>query len=230
MVGLYEKDEVCPVCSHEFKMTNVLSRRARVLKRDSDFCPHYKDLNPIYYSVVVCPNCGYTSFNGESDELELNQKELYRLKGQPRWTYNDLNKSRSISEAIKAYKLLLLTYNIINPKYSKIAKACLRLAWLYRYIDDQKNENKYLDLMIKYNETAFSSENLTDTPRKELEIMYILGETYRKKGNYKKAVYWFSKVGSHEKVNSNRVIKLKNREQWSLASEMYRKEKASQDE
>lgn len=225
MKGLYETDIKCPVCDHEYQMTKVLTRRARVIKRDDDFCPYYKDLNPIFYSVSICPNCGYASFDSTRNDLTLNQKELYRLKVMPKWQEKDLNKIRDLEDAIKTYKLLLLTYKMIDAKESKIAKACLRLAWLYRYKDEKEKEKRYLKQMIKHNELAFENEDLSDARRQELEIMYILGETYRKFGEYRKAINWFSKVSNHESINANRVIKLKNKEQWSIATEDYREGK-----
>jgi uncharacterized protein (DUF2225 family) len=225
MQGLYETEIKCPICNHEYQMTKVLTRRARVVKRDEDFCPYYKDLNPIFYSVSVCPNCGYTSFDSTRDDLTLNQKELYRMNVMPKWQSKDLNKNRDLADAIKTYKLLLLTYKMINAKESKIAKACLRLAWLYRYKKDEDKEKRYLKQMIKHNELAFENEDLSDAGRQELEIMYILGETYRKFGELRKAINWFSKVSNHENINANRVIKIKNRDQWSMATQEFREGK-----
>lgn len=225
MQGLYETEIKCPICNHEYQMTKVLTRRARVIKRDDDFCPYYKDLNPIYYSVSVCPNCGYASFDSTRDDVTLNQKELYRMNVMPKWQEKDLNQNRDLDDAIKTYKLLLLTYKMINAKESKIAKACLRLAWLYRYKGEAEKEKRYLKQMIKHNELAFENEDLSDAGRQELEIMYILGETYRKFGDLRKAINWFSKVNTHENINANRVIKIKNRDQWSMATQEFRKGK-----
>jgi len=225
MQGLYETEIKCPICNHEYQMTKVLTRRARVIKRDDDFCPYYKDLNPIYYSVSVCPKCGYASFDSTRDDLTLNQKELYRMNVMPKWQEKDLNQNRDLEDAIKTYKLLLLTYKMIDAKESKIAKACLRLAWLYRYKGETEKEKRYLKQMIKHNELAFKNEDLTDAGRQELEIMYILGETYRKFGELRKAINWFSKVSNHENINANRVIKIKNRDQWSMATQEFREGK-----
>jgi len=223
MKGLYEIQIKCPICSHDYQMTKVLSRRARVMSRDEDFCPYYKNLNPMFYSISVCPNCGYASFDPTSSDLTLNKKELYRLKVMPKWQRKDLNQRRDIDEAIKTYKLLLLTNKMIHGKESDIAKACLRLAWLYRYKEDEDKEKRYLKQMIKYNEAAFEKEDLSDAGRKELEIMYILGETYRRFGEFRKAFNWFYKVSNHKSINANRVIKIKNKEQWAIATEEYRK-------
>ena len=225
MKGLYETQIKCPICDYEYQMTKVLTRRARVVKRDEDFCPYYKELNPIFYSVSICPNCGYASFDSTREDLTYNQKELYRLKVMPKWQAKDLNQKRNLKDAIKTYKLLLLTYKMVQAKESKIGKACLRLAWLYRYKGDDVKEERYLKQMIKHNELAFEKEPLSDEGRKELEIMYILAETYRKLGEFRQAINWFSKVSNHEKINANRVIKLKNREQWQIATEEYREGK-----
>jgi len=222
MKGFYENEVRCQVCKKEYKITKLLSRKAVVKKRDSDFCPHYKDLNPIFYSVNVCPHCGFTSFN--SDEEKLNSQEIkkYKEKMSSKWKYQELNGIREIDDAIKIYKLLLLTYNVIDEKKSSIATACLRLAWLYRYKNDKENEMKYLKNMIKNNEIAFSTEKLSVNYKNELEIMFIVGETYRKLGEFKEAVKWFTKVNAHEDINKHRIIKIRNKDQWSLAMEEYR--------
>ena len=150
MKGLYKTQIKCPICEHEYEMTKVLTRRARVIKRDEDFCPYYKTLNPIFYSISVCPNCGYASFDPESENLTINQKELYRIKIMSKWQNKDLNQERNIDDAVKTYQLLLLTNKITQGKESEIAKACLRLSWLYRYKEDEAEEKRYLKQMIKY--------------------------------------------------------------------------------
>ncbi len=52
--------------------------------------------------------------------------------------------------------------------------------------------------------------------------MFILAETHRKLGDHKKAIDWFIRVNNHEEINKHRVIKLRNKDQWSLAIQEYR--------
>ena len=222
MAGFYENEVECPICKNKYKVTKVLSRRTVVKSRDSDFCPHYKGKNPIFYSVNVCPHCGYAAFDSDNNEITIEEINLFELKMKGKWKYQELNSEKKIDEAIKVYKLLLLTYKMIDKKESDIAKVCLRLAWLYRYKNDKENEMKFLENMVKNNEMAFTKEDLTVNLKNELEIMFVTAETQRKLGNYKDAIKWFMKVNTHEEINKYRVIKLRNKEQWSLAIEEYR--------
>ncbi|MEA1975974.1 MAG: DUF2225 domain-containing protein [Bacillota bacterium] len=222
MVGFYKNEIQCAVCKKKYEVTKVLSRRTVVVSRDSDFCPHYKDMNPIFYSVNVCPYCGYTSFDNDNEIIYKKQISNFKQMMEGKWKYQELNNEKSIDDAIKVYKLLLLTYKAIDKKKSSVAKAYLRLAWLYRYKNDNENEVKFLKSMIVNNEIAFSTEKLAEDLKNELEIMFILAETHRKLGNYKEAIDWFIRVSNHEEINKHRVIKLRNKEQWSLAIEEYR--------
>ena len=53
-------EKTCPICG---KKTRVVKTRARLIatESDRDFCVHYKDFNPYYYTIWVCENCGFAA-------------------------------------------------------------------------------------------------------------------------------------------------------------------------
>ena len=145
--SLYSKEVVCPVCSKKINVTKVKSRACKVLKRDSDFCVHYEGINPIFYDAWVCENCGYAS---QADKfLDITHREADKLKAKlmTKWKKHSLDGERDIDTAIEAFKLVLISHQFRDVKSSELAKVCIRIAWLYRYMGDQE-ENKLISFAL----------------------------------------------------------------------------------
>ena len=74
----YTKEVYCPVCGEKFDTTKIKTSVLRIVGRDEDFCVHYKDYNPIYYDIFICPNCGYGSSENAFDKLSDKDKEILK--------------------------------------------------------------------------------------------------------------------------------------------------------
>ena len=59
--GMYFKEYKCPVCDHDFKTVRLKSNASALDKKDEDFCPYYKGLNPLHYEIIVCTECAYAA-------------------------------------------------------------------------------------------------------------------------------------------------------------------------
>jgi len=70
---LYNKDVKCPVCYTAFKINKVRGRKLRIIKKHDDLYVNYEDINPIFYSVWVCPGCGYSTTEKEFYEIRKAQ-------------------------------------------------------------------------------------------------------------------------------------------------------------
>ena len=102
------KDVKCLYCSKDFKTTKVMQNKLKVLKRDSDFCIHYEFSSPLFYDIHVCPHCGYAFYASYKKLMEPYRsivKEGYIQKIKQ----VDLCGERTIEDALRAYKLSLLT-------------------------------------------------------------------------------------------------------------------------
>ena len=108
---LFLKTMNCPVCEEKFKAVKVRSRRTCIEKRDSDFCAYFKGVNPYFYSVSICPNCGYAAIEQRYENIHNSQKEIILKEITPKWKKRDVNGERTIKEAINTYKLAL--YQVI---------------------------------------------------------------------------------------------------------------------
>ncbi|SFU46154.1 hypothetical protein SAMN04487886_103320 [Clostridium sp. DSM 8431] len=130
--------------------------------------------------------------------------------------------------AIERYKLALLTAVVADFKDSRKAILCLRLAWMYRLLKKENEEQFYLGKALEGFINAYESE---DTPIYGLDtysLMYLIGELYRRTGKISESVKWFSNVITSR--GANYKVKDKARDMRELAMQtMKNKERERKD-
>ncbi|WIF94970.1 DUF2225 domain-containing protein [Caminicella sporogenes] len=216
----YDREIECPICKMKFTTKKVRTSAIRVIKRDEDFCPYYKSENPLFYNVFVCPNCGYAALESTFSKINELEKEKIVKFITSRWKQRSYGKERNLEEAIQVYKLALICYQVSKSKYINIGKVCLRLAWFYRYMNDER-EKEFLKFTIDAFQNVYTKERLDKEEYSEVVILYLLGELNRRVGNYKEAIKWFDKALSNPDIKKKRHIEIRAREQWRLAREEY---------
>ena len=76
MEPLYESTITCICCEMDFVTSRVRPSFKKAISMDSDFCGHYRnDMNPDYYVVRVCPQCGFASTHHGNKLTEEDQWE-----------------------------------------------------------------------------------------------------------------------------------------------------------
>lgn len=221
---MYEKNVVCPLCGHQFKTMKVRSRFATPQTIDSDFCPHYKpgSLNPNYYYVSVCLECGFAFSDEFSQEFSRQAKEEIAQKITARWGKRDFGKMRDLSQAIESYKLAIFSASLKREKHAIQGELCLRLAWIYR---DEKSddEERFLQLALGQIEESYVHSDFIGTSLSEMKVLYLAGELNLRLGQYQQAIGYFSKIVEHPNRSQERRILYLTRQQWSVTTEAYRK-------
>jgi dTDP-4-amino-4,6-dideoxygalactose transaminase/uncharacterized protein (DUF2225 family) len=220
----------CPLCKKEFQ-TPVLKTSAAILEeRDSDLCAKYKEDNPTYYAVYVCPSCGYTSLDEDFKELrEREKKEIASLLlGDKDLRVMDPNFwefPRKPETVLKLYKRAIKFYSVRKNKSFQIAKCYHRIACFHRFRNERVQEKEFLKQAVRFYSKAYESEDLSREKLGELGVMYIIGDIHRRLGNYEEATKWFSRVASHpEKEKSPTFVKMA-RDQWLLTKEEKKRSK-----
>lgn len=192
---LYSIEKECTVCNEKFMVTCVRSRLS-LIKQDGDFCAHYKGVNPYYYTVWVCPHCGYaardTDFPGIIPAMV---PKIKKFLAQRNAKFN-LCGERTREQAIASYQLAIFYSGIIATPASKLAGLHLRLGWLYREGEVVDEENKMLVKAREYYEQALSKERMPIGNMSELAVMYLVGELLRRAGENEKALLYLSRVVS----------------------------------
>ena len=216
--NLYNKEIVCPVCQKKFKVTKVKARACLVDKRDSDFCVHYKDINPMFYDAWVCENCGYAAQADKFEDISPKDANKLLAKIGSRWTKRSFSGERDIEAALEAFKLILISHQIIAVKASEMAKVCMRIAWLYRFKEDEK-EMDFLRFAAQYYTQTYEKERFPADKLDESTCAYMIGELNRRIGNYEEAVKWFSRLIGSPDARRNPTLIEAARDQYQLAKE-----------
>ncbi|WP_026885814.1 DUF2225 domain-containing protein [Clostridium beijerinckii] len=202
---LFDKQIVCPVCNSHFKAKTVKSKSPRVISKDSDFFIRYSVANPYFYDVLICNSCGYAAMRSDFEKLKLHKKELVLSNVTPKWKPREYPYILDEKLAIERYKLALLNAMLIDLPNSTKGMISLKIAWMYRLLDNNIQETLFLKQALEGFNNAYMTEIFPIYGLQRDSLMYLLGELNRKLGNNQDALQWYSKTI----VNTNSSYKIK---------------------
>ncbi len=216
--NLYLKETECPVCKRKFNATKVKARGCKVDKRDSDFCVHYVGINPLYYDAWVCEHCGYASQADKFLDITTREVDLVKKTIAPKWKQRSFEGERSVDTAIEAFKLVLLNHQVRGVKASEFAKVCMRIAWLYRFKEDDR-ENEFVKFALKYYTETYEKERFPADKLDENTCIYMIAELNFRAENYEDSVKWFSRLIGSQEARKNPALIEAARDQFQLVKE-----------
>lgn len=221
--AFFPQDKTCPVCQTKFTITRVKSSAYQVVKRDTDFNVIYSGPDPNLYNIVVCPKCLFAT-PLKSFDVELRKAEMERLvKGLPLFKDEepDFSGERDLQVGLRTYELAIRTAQIRQASAGFQASLFLKIAWIWRQLNDTENELKFLDLAREKYEYSFFNETSTGPGKmSEPTMIYLIGELNRRCGKYAEAIQWFSRGISHPQTNTEAQVKRMMRDQWQLSREL----------
>ncbi len=213
---IYEREVKCNVCDNNIQVTDVRVGKARIDHFDEDHCPYYTDVNPILYDVWVCPYCGYAALQKNFDKISVKKAKMVKQKISVKWTPRDFRGERDNEKAVECYKLALLNAYTTEAKDSEIANICVRLAWVYRYLEDKASEEQFIKHAILHYDKAYLNETFPMDRLDEANFIYLMGELNRRVGENEKASSWFAKIVSLPTHMRKQELVNKAKEQWQL--------------
>ncbi|WP_297426765.1 DUF2225 domain-containing protein [Clostridium sp.] len=202
---LFDKQTICPVCDSHFKAKTVKSKSPRIISKDSDFFIRYSVINPYFYDVVICNSCGYAAMKSDFEKIKSHKKELVLSNVTPKWKPREYPPILDEKLAIERYKLALLNAVLINLPDSTKAMISLKIAWMYRLLNNIEQENVFLRQALEGFNSAYINEIFPMYGLQRDSLMYLLGELNRKLGINQDALLWFSKTI----VNTNSSLRIK---------------------
>jgi uncharacterized protein (DUF2225 family) len=205
----------CLYCDVEFNSSRVRPSFKKSIKTDTDFGIHYKEINPEYYVVRVCPFCGLATTENFSDKISKDQKSAFEEKVKDNWSMRDYSGARTWDEAMQTYKLALVCAQIKDEKDRIIAGILHHIAWLYREKADTEQETRFLRFALNAYIGVYETEGESLNNAK---LMYLIGELYRRLGEFNEAVKWFARVINDKKIMDASMIKAA-RDQWTTTRE-----------
>lgn len=214
----YLVEKVCPVCEQTFSVTRTRGRQV-MYKQDSDFCAYFKDVNPYYYTIWVCSNCGYAAADSYFENIFMTAKEKIAKFLAGRRVNVNYSGIRTREQAIETYKLAIFFANLIESPASRLAELYLKLAWLFREGENQAEEQAALVRACEYYDQALMIERLPIGSLSETAVTYLIGELARRSGQNEKALLYLGKVvGNPASRQEPRVLNMA-REVWREARE-----------
>ena len=191
---IFDKSVVCPVCGNHFKTKAVKSKSPRIQSKDSDFFIRYNVANPYFYDVWICNSCGYAAMKADFENLRSFRQELVKSNISPKWKPREYPDILDANLAIERYKLALLNAVLIKMPDSTKAMISLKIAWMYRLLDDNEHEINFLTQALDAFNDAYVEEPFPIYGMQRDSFMYLLGELNRRTNNGEEALRWFSKA------------------------------------
>lgn len=210
MDPLYQIKVTCSCCDSSFQTSRVRPSLKKAVKTDSDFCSYFKEVNPDFYVVRVCPYCGFASTENFSEKLSDKQKQAYYDKFGSQWQHRDYGGARDEADAMECYKLSLLSAQTVGEKERVVAGLLHHIAWLYRYKGNVEQESRFLGFALGAYIGVFENER---DSLSNARLLFLIGELHRRLGQYNDAVRWFSRVIHDKNITDSAMIRA-SREQW----------------
>lgn len=215
---LYTADKECPVCRQNFEVTKVRSK-LQLVKQDSDFCTYYKEINPNYYTIWVCPHCGYAAQDSYFSEISPAGAEKIRQFLNGKQVSVKFSGIRSREQAVATYKLAIFYAEMISLLPSRLAGLYLKLAWLYREAEQAEEEQILVNKAREYYEQATLKERFPIGNMTEITVEYMIGELFRRTGRVDQALSYLSKVVGNPQAKLEKRILEMAKDAWHQARE-----------
>lgn len=224
---LFDRKVECPLCHKQVTVRAVKSSGIRIISRDTDFMTFFNEPNPLLYDAWVCVSCGYAALSGRFNTVTDKQAKLIKENITVRWNPNKKYPPiYDIDTALETHQLALLNSLVKVGKDSEKAFLCLKIAWLYRLKKDAESEKKFLLQAQKGFLLALEKEAPPIAGMDEESLEYLIGELYRRLGNFSEALKWLGRVLSNPKTK--RKIKDMARDQKDLINKLKEAETSGQ--
>lgn len=228
--AFFEQQKQCPVCSTKFTVTRVRSSVCIVMQRETDFHVKYRDIDPLLYSIWVCPNCQYA--NNDKDFIQdFKPHEMERMKkGLPllKTEEPDFSGERTPPAALRTVELAIRTAMVRQAPSIILAGLYLRGAWLLRDLGKNQESLNFTEQAKKLYQLSFEKEwGRFAAKMSDSRIMYLIGELNRRLGDYEEAIKWFSRTINNKDIKTEPEINRLVRDQWEIAREDYKKQQAN---
>lgn len=209
----YSRKFTCPLCSSSIQSLVAKTDCIQEESVDTDMCTRYRMVNPTFYYVVICRNCGYAFPESSMEKLRPAKAKMLNQKLPGIRTREDFAGVRTIDDAIAAYQLAISCQTLAGAKNAVIGRLYMLLCCLYRQKGLPEEETHSMKQALEFLEKSYSYETSSDA-RAELNLIYLIGEIYGRLGQPGRAVEWFRQIVIHPERHSNPYIVNLARDRW----------------
>ncbi len=212
---LHPAKYTCPVCGTEFMEKSILYSLLRTVKTGFDLRIEFKDFDPMWYNILVCPSCKYSNQEkdfanvGRGEGVKIKQKLIDNGIAEITEIYSN---NRTVDEVIIAHYIAASCVEELSDNEVSLAKLWLNIVWLYEDVgDDEMVRFASQKALEKYNHIYQFTRKL-ESPEAEQQIFMIMAELCLRLSNKEQAMQFLSLAFKSE--SSNRVYKEKCRRKY----------------
>lgn len=222
---LYYVKTVCPLCGKKFESPKVRSKYLRMLHMDNDYCKYYESINPLYYEVMLCSHCGF-AYIEEIQNKHLSDEQRKAIKSRLQKVLldrspTDYSSVRNLDQAVETFLLALVALQGMLAHSSMKGMLYLKIAWLYRYKNNEIKESYYIEKALLSLISAYKNEVFQEA-QKEINITYLIAVLYFRTGKYHEAARWLERVLQRQNKPVHPAVIKQARELWIEVRQMLR--------
>lgn len=194
----YVVSKTCPVCGQSSRVVKVKSRLI-VENIDWDYCTHYRDINPYFYTIWICEHCGYAADEHTflSYMPERHKKQLLDFLGKHQVKIKFLEE-RTLPDAVASYKLAIYYAEMLDESLAHRAGLYLKLAWCFRTAGqdeaDKEQEHQVLRKAAELYTESVMKERYPIGPMSDSMAIFISGACYYLLGDIEQATQTLSRL------------------------------------
>ena len=218
------KTVACPVCDKSFEVDMQRVTKLKLLSNDRDFRGRYKDFEPLWYNVWLCPHCFYANLYNDFDKVSEGFKKIVlAATAKVKDTVPQANKWPDVNAIFATYYLSLYYYRFTRPNPMKVGKVWLQLSWLYKDCGDEAMYKFSSEQALKFYYDGFFNCKSDLSIDAEQQCSLLLGELYHRTGDVNLAYRMFNnginkKAGSpvFNKIAEDRIFELRQESKESI--------------
>jgi len=209
----------CPICSTEFTGLRERTSRLQMERHDPDFRTVYRNFEPNFYYIWVCPQCSFAYPARRFNRLRRTAVEKGRevLLGNPVDFNFAFDGQRTIQQVIISYYLAMRSFEIVGATLEQWANLWLRLVWIYEDLEEGELALAAAEKARDYFAEAMSTSARSAAGDQQLYI--LLGELELRLGNTGAAFNNFHRAATmtggdprHKRLASDRIQDLRYRQ------------------
>lgn len=139
---LSNSDCVCPYCGNGFKGRVPMFSRLEEKEKTSDFRVVHRNMNVLFYTNIICPNCNFCDTYQEmlkeptpARTPKVSGNQFLNAEG---FTGYEGEFTHSLHEAVLSYYLNIECLKQVPGSELRAGKAWQRLYWLYSDFDEKR--------------------------------------------------------------------------------------------
>lgn len=216
---VFPTEVTCPICSTEFTGLRERTSRLQMERHDPDFRTVYRNFEPNFYYIWVCPQCSFAYPARRFNRLRRTAVEKGRevLLGNPVDFNFAFDGQRTIQQVIISYYLAMRSFEIVGAILEQWANLWLRLVWIYEDLEEGELALAAAEKARDYFAEAMSTSARSAAGDQQLYI--LLGELELRLGNTGAAFNNFHRAATmtggdprHKRLASDRIQDLRYRQ------------------